>query len=102
MKNYERTYATVQLHRNSSVSPRVPDYILHRVVLSEKIHQYVADRIHQEKPVVLDLAAFHTPDRDGDDSVTVVLSIPYQMAGSKTRMQEILSRLPTKPWDSSK
>lgn len=102
-KQYERSYATVELTRNSSSSPRVPDHVKQRVVLSEKLHEYIEDRLHSGKKIVLDVAAFLSSDVEtGDETCTVVLSVPYQLAGPKTFMADSFERTSGRAWNQSK
>lgn len=102
-KQYERTYATVELNRNSSSSPRVPDYVMQRVVLSERLHDFIEERLEEGKKIVLDVAAFLNNDVEtGDETCTVVLSVPYQLAGPKRLMNDSFVASSSRPWGGSK
>ena len=88
MKNYQRTYATVPLRRNRSSSPRAPAWTMQRVEVSLALQEYFQDRLGAGRKLLLDVAAFHEVDVDGEETVTVVLSIPHKLTGEKARMFE--------------
>jgi hypothetical protein len=84
-KDFEKTYYKMELIRTNSCNERFPTHLLRNLALSDKIHEYIKERISWNKPVCLDVAAFVNDD---EDSVTVVIGVPYYSTGPKTRLEE--------------
>ena len=89
-KNYEKTYYKTEVYRNrSDRSTRFPDYLIRNIVLSDRIHDYIEERIQFDAPITLDVAAFLNDD---GDSMTLVIGVPYDKATQKQRTLERFTR----------
>jgi hypothetical protein len=85
-KNYEKTYYKTEIYRNKNhENTRFPDYLIRNLVLSDTIHKYIEERIRFNAPIALDVAGFLNDD---DDSMTLVLGVPYDSGARKNNTLE--------------
>lgn len=71
-KDYRRDYLTVRLPKNSSKNKESPQYVKHSIT-SDYLNEYVKNCVVNDKPVVLDLAAFEQKK----DEMIIVISVPF-------------------------